>query len=387
MAFSLLRLLLRQDAFGYQPQLSYKGAQTHKTCIGGICSLAVKVMTLILLVVAVQETLLMEDPEITSFARPLSKQEKQELGSISFAKSGQLMGLLAKINDQFTLIPPEIGRLAAYAEYRSFDNTTQSAVREEIQLQDCQKFLSQKIYDGSNEQVQAIIQYRLASCVDPEDWIITEFKDRSITQDDLKQAYFGFELCGIDKSSNTTCLDEDQLEQWHQQNTLEIYWAYISKSIDFSLADDYFFEEISVIQHSDEFLLGYQRNRTSNMRLYEANFDDSLIDPLNTATDTREYLRLVETQAYNQKTLRLRDSAVWHKAYIDTDKQILKRTRYDCWMLLSDIGGFHDGLFLLIHLMINPLAYLYFLFDFIKGLHQDKGTSSKQRRAILQLSR
>ena len=134
MRFSLPGMLASFDSFGHRPKLTYKGKEMHKTYFGGFCSLGVKVMTLILLAVALNESVSMDDPGITSFARPLSKQEKHDLGPVNFADRHYSTALLAFINGKFAQVPPEVGRLAAYAEYRSFDNTTQAVKTEEIQL-------------------------------------------------------------------------------------------------------------------------------------------------------------------------------------------------------------------------------------------------------------
>ena len=37
-----------------------------------------------------------------------------------------------------------------------------------------------------------------------------------------------------------------------------------------------------------------------------------------------------------------------------------KRIRYSFWTALADIGGFHDGLTLLVHVLMNPIAATFF---------------------------
>lgn len=42
--------------------------------------------------------------------------------------------------------------------------------------------------------------------------------------------------------------------------------------------------------------------------------------------------------------------------YIDIDVKQQKRARYSLWNLLSDAGGLHDGLCLLVWILINPFS-------------------------------
>ena len=59
----------------------------------------VKVTTIILFVVYIKSMLLMEDPVINSFARTLSKEERQkEQEFVNFAEKGFIAGVEASIN-------------------------------------------------------------------------------------------------------------------------------------------------------------------------------------------------------------------------------------------------------------------------------------------------
>ena len=45
-----------------------------------------------------------------------------------------------------------------------------------------------------------------------------------------------------------------------------------------------------------------------------------------------------------------------------------KRVRYSFWDVLGDVGGFHDGLVLLIRIVVGPFAAHGFFLDLIKKL-------------------
>ena len=59
-----------------------------------------------------------------------------------------------------------------------------------------------------------------------------------------------------------------------------------------------------------------------------------------------------------------------HYFVLDVDFIEEKRVRYSLWSVLGDVGGFHDGLVLLIRIMIAPFAAYNFFFDLIKKSHQ-----------------
>ena len=44
-----------------------------------------------------------------------------------------------------------------------------------------------------------------------------------------------------------------------------------------------------------------------------------------------------------------------------------KRIRYSFWTALGDIGGFHDGLTLLMHVFMNPIAAILFENSLLRG--------------------
>lgn len=58
---------------------------------------------------------------------------------------------------------------------------------------------------------------------------------------------------------------------------------------------------------------------------------------------------------------------------ISNEKVQTQRTRYGFWQLISDVGGFHDGLKLLVNIFFTPLFSLSFASDFV-----DKGVYAMQ---------
>ena len=57
---------------------------------------------------------------------------------------------------------------------------------------------------------------------------------------------------------------------------------------------------------------------------------------------------------------------------------IRKRIRYNFWMALADVGGMHDGFFLILGLIVGPFSAISFENDLLKG-KLFKRTSSQHR--------
>lgn len=148
MASSLTRLFTGFDAFGHPFKMTHKGADTYQTRLGGFCSVTIRVLTLIMVVIALKSMLLMEDPEIISFARPLSRQEKLDLGKVNLAEKGLLFGLLVSINGKLAEIPPEVGRLSARYITKANEKNLNSPFAEphqykELVLRKCMDFFDE----------------------------------------------------------------------------------------------------------------------------------------------------------------------------------------------------------------------------------------------------
>ena len=78
-AFSLFRMLRKFDDYGYPIQVNYKGEATYQSFLGGMLTLLVNVMTLMIVVIGLKKVLLMDDPNITSFPRPVTAEERESL--------------------------------------------------------------------------------------------------------------------------------------------------------------------------------------------------------------------------------------------------------------------------------------------------------------------
>lgn len=70
----LKRYLRGIDAFGHEIRVNYEGEESFNTTLGGVLTIVVKALTLALLVIAVQEMIMMEEPTVSVIERSLSEE-------------------------------------------------------------------------------------------------------------------------------------------------------------------------------------------------------------------------------------------------------------------------------------------------------------------------
>ena len=115
------RLLRHLDVFGHRVSLNYKGNETYTTVLGGVLSIIVYGLTLILAIRAMQEILMMDEPSLTEYEKPLSLSDRAELGPIRGNDYEFIFALIIEIEDLATEeetfgIPPEVGKFRIIKE-------------------------------------------------------------------------------------------------------------------------------------------------------------------------------------------------------------------------------------------------------------------------------
>ena len=150
----------------------------------------------------------------------------------------------------------------------------------------------------------------------------------------------------------------------------------VTKSVDLSAkdADDYIQDSIAVIETIYGFSWG---QKSYTMTINDVKFNDALFDPFNATTDGLQFLDFKKSQMvyYGKNNLQLFEIELM----LDSSVRHLTRTRYSLWAALADIGGFFDGLGLLVRIFMGPLSAILFINDSTKGGHfLPKMSSSKK---------
>ena len=92
-------------------------------------------------------------------------------------------------------------------------------------------------------------------------------------------------------------------------------------------------------------------------------FEDTIYSPFGLRSDVIQYLAIDSVELDDHEF-------VWQTGYyrnflLSVDYQEHKRVRYNFWDALGDVGGFHDGLVLLIRILLGPFAAHRFILDLI----------------------
>ena len=72
----MLRFIRSLDDFGHPIKLSYKGEDTYQSFLGGVFTLAVQVLTAVLIFIGVKKVLNVSDATVSGYVRPVSTEER-----------------------------------------------------------------------------------------------------------------------------------------------------------------------------------------------------------------------------------------------------------------------------------------------------------------------
>ena len=106
--------------------------------------------------------------------------------------------------------------------------------------------------------------------------------------------------------------------------------------------------------------------RRSILRHHELEVKDSIWNPFDSLTDHKEYIQISASTPLSA-TYEYGKFGHSHEFEIDKVMKLEKRIRYNFWMALADVGGFHDGLFLLLSFLMSPFAATLFKNDLMRG--------------------
>ena len=106
-------------------------------------------------------------------------------------------------------------------------------------------------------------------------------------------------------------------------------------------------------------------DRQTTLQYHDVVFEDQIYNPLDPQTDQFGYLEVNQAKSsydtINEKTIE-------HAVLLDSIMSEKRRVRYSFWDALGDVGGFHDGLVLLIRIVIGPFAAHGFYLELVTKL-------------------
>ena len=126
-----------------------------------------------MVVMAVQEIVLMDDPQISSYDKPLSMDERSDLVPLKLDDYDFVIGIkMFVVGENGYLrdgIPPEVGSIIAYME----ENDTIT----KLSLTNCAQLLSEKVIKASNNEEFNFSSDKSIVCLNPRNAQVSNFDD------------------------------------------------------------------------------------------------------------------------------------------------------------------------------------------------------------------
>ena len=233
--------LRERDTFGQRVFVAYRGRETHDSTCGGLLSLAVLALTMILIFNSGWEVLFMEEPQIFSYSVPLSREDKQELIPLRFSDYSYTLAF--RLSD---IPPPQLGYIFAYAWV--------DGKKEQIIPANCTEVLSQDTIDRSSEPGSSnkFGYDDKTICFTPEDVILSDYSDGIDSGTNRFEVFF--KECSLTPLSlrlfGPACWDDEEKSEWEKENfylwktTISLYesrtkiayseqFDYVSKQMEF----------------------------------------------------------------------------------------------------------------------------------------------------------
>ena len=134
------------------------------------------------------------------------------------------------------------------------------------------------------------------------------------------------------------------------------------------------------MRQNQSFKLGRSIVKRSLLRKYEVSQADSLVTFESIGETEDQYWNLEDTWNLNDYDVGNAETQFYHEIVLADDKQIIKKTSIDLIQLIEKTGGFHDGLVLVLHAAVAPLAATLYLKDLLKDAFKDTNQSSAHKK-------
>ena len=97
---------------------------------------------------------------------------------------------------------------------------------------------------------------------------------------------------------------------------------------------------------------------------------DSVIDPFGAPTAIHSFLSFEKKREYAYD--KDNDGQTFYKIWLGESAKIQQRIRFGVWQALGDIGGFYDGVGLILGSIMSQFAATKFLMELFSGTKVDQ---------------
>ena len=192
MRLSILRMLRSIDDYGHPIGVTYKGQESYQSAAGGFLSLFVLVFTAVMAGSTLVEVFSMNEPKVNQYIKPLSTNDREEIGAVNFEEYGYILALRFEA-------PPEVGQIYAKHSFNepAIDDPESSERSEDIiiPLIDCRDIMPDEvIYNSAPSENEAVLSGSL-KCLDPKMATLYSFLDHSYDARKQKKVWIEFKYC------------------------------------------------------------------------------------------------------------------------------------------------------------------------------------------------
>lgn len=163
------------------------------------------------------------------------------------------------------------------------------------------------------------------------------------------------------------------------RHTLAVEYFVSFTEIDFGAIrkEDYFqqkFEPIAI----DPVKFHGQTIKYGITRVSQVQFEDSIYTPFEQDGNIITFMNVIEDSPMSEfrPNLEFGYMQTW---LLDPEYQFMHRVRYSYWDALGDVGGFHDGLVLLVKMLLGPFTAYNFVLDILSKERVAKPFSKRQK--------
>lgn len=221
-------------------------------------------------------------------------------------------------------------------------------------------------------------EIKAAMCADP----IHTQTSGTVTFGVEKFVALEFEDCKdrTDIDTESFCWKEEAVLNWGHSNHPRTKVIYSHNFIDFEDPDDPL--KLSLTNHEfGNFQHNIRWRAIMPLEYHQVQLSDDIFDPFGLDTQEFPFLTPVKSDQFVYKEHNHNYSKIdWSiELHLNGYTRVQERTKYGVWDLLGDVGGFHDGMFLVAAIIIGPYQALAAKLDFTSGKAADNADGKRGR--------
>ena len=309
----------------------------------------------------------MSDPDISIQRKHMTSSSINELLPFRLSEYENYNLGVVLINPRYKVLdlPPGIGK---FVEVEYLDGIHMKVK----DLKSCDGLISNEAIAKSLPFVRDIIKSKRMKCL-PKETLVTTFLGEH-----GKNSMVQLQKCNKeDPYPATRCFSESEVEEWFTTQQPRVQILSQKRLIDFQELEKYSYQKIKPLLKAN---LKADKHVHKGLSLVpvEALFFDSLLNPFGEVTDSFTFLI---AEAADEDNLNYsKPDAYFTLDFMLADESIIEnRKRMNFWEILAEVGGFQDGVTILVQIIMVPFSSRIFAQALVRGEQYLKPTKARTR--------